>query len=414
VKIHFVTASISRSAGGLFESVRRLAQATAGGAYQVQVFGVEDEHSRADLSAWEPLEVHLNRRAGPERFSFAPGLLREMRSRDADLIMSHGLWRYTSIATHRWHKQTGLPYIVHPHGMLDSWAVKNGRRKKRIASFCYEAAHLRDAACIRALCEAEAVAIRHYGLTNPIAIIPNGVDLHETRIAGPQDHRANDNGLGTTGRKVLLFLGRIHPKKGLVNLLRAWKQVGADGWVLAIVGWDDGGHAAGLKQLCGELKLRWEEEGKGEREGKKETVLSPLSSHPSSCRVAFLGPQFDQAKSAYYRTCDAFILPSFSEGLPMAVLEAWSYGKPVLMTEHCHLPEGFAAVGAIKISPDPHELAHALNELVHMSGADLADMGNRGRELVKTRFNWQIISAQMRTVCDWVAGGGPRPDRVDA
>jgi poly(glycerol-phosphate) alpha-glucosyltransferase len=422
MKIQFVTASLSRAAGGLFESVRRLAQATAGAGYDVEVLGVEDVHSEADLAAWQPLCVHLFSRYGPERFSFAPMLLRGIQSGGANLVMLHGLWRYTSIATHRWHQYTGLPYIVHPHGMLDDWALRNARWKKRLASFCYEAAHLRDATCLRALCEAEAVAIRRYGLTNPIAIIPNGVEVPEEGTTGPRDHGLRDN--GTMGRQIterrsmgprmLLFLGRIHPKKGLVHLLKAWKQVRADDWVLAIAGWDDGGHLADLKQLCDELNLRWEEEGRGEREERCKpniAVLSSLSSLPSS--VCFLGPQFNQAKSACYHACDAFILPSFSEGLPMAVLEAWSYGKPVLMTEHCHLPAGFAAGAAMRISTDPHELAHALIELVRMSDAELADMGNRGLDLVKTRFNWQTTGALTRTVCDWVAAGGPRPECVE-
>jgi poly(glycerol-phosphate) alpha-glucosyltransferase len=416
MRIQFVTASLSRSAGGLFESVRRLAQATANGRYKVQVFGIEDEHSQADLATWQPLDIHLFRRYGPERFSFAPGLVRELRSRGADLIMSHGLWRYTSIATQRWHEQTGLPYIVHPHRMLDSWAVNNARWKKRIASFCYEAAHLRNASCIRALCEAEAVAIRRYGLKNPIAIIPNGVDVPEEETTGPQDYRLQDNvrreaALGFPGRKILLFLGRVHPKKGLVNLLKAWKQVRADQWVLAIAGWDDGGHADQLKHLCDELNLPWKEERRGQRvEREQAAVLSPLCPLPSS--VFFLGPRFDAAKSACLRECDAFILPSFSEGLPMAVLEAWSFGKPVMMTEHCHLPEGFATGAAIKISTEPIEIARRLNELVRMPRADLAGMGIRGRDLVKTRFNWQNIGTQMRTVCDWVSAGTARPGCV--
>jgi len=434
MRIKFVTASLSRAAGGLFESVRRLAQATAGGQYDVQVLGVEDSYSRADLGAWEPLQVQLFHRFGPERFRFAPALMRGLQRRGADLIMSHGLWRYTSVATHRWHVQTGRPYIVHPHGMLDDWALKNARWKKRVASFCYEKAHLRDAVCLRALCEAEAVAIRRCGLTNPIAIIPNGVDVPYERNTDDKvpthspssfaestetgrDHRetGKDAVRGVPARKLLLFLGRIHPKKGLVNLLKAWKQVPADDWVLAIAGWDDGGHLACLKQLCDELNLPWMEEGREEiveRENERSAVLSPLCPLSSPWRVVFLGPRFDAAKSACYCACDAFILPSLSEGLPMAVLEAWSYAKPVLMTELCHLPEGFAAEAAVKINTNPNELARGLNQLKSMSAADLTEMGRRGRDLVKARFNWQKIGAQMRGVCDWVANGGPRPDAV--
>ena len=105
-------------------------------------------------------------------------------------------------------------------------------------------------------------------------------------------------------RKVLLYLGRLHPKKNLANLIRAWndsQRWRSDSWVLAIAGWDQGGYERELKRIA------------------------------ASPSVVFLGPQFGAAKSECYRAFDAFILPSLSEGLPLPVMEAWAYAQPLLL-----------------------------------------------------------------------------------
>ena len=131
--------------------------------------------------------------------------------------------------------------------------------------------------------------------------------------------------------------------------------------MLAIAGWDQGGHEGELKRLATELEIPWADarstkledpqplsrptgEGGALATGEGSANPSSIFHLPSSKlpSVVFLGPQFGEAKAACYRNCDAFILPSFSEGLPMVILEAWAYGKPVLMTPQCNLPGGFA------------------------------------------------------------------------
>jgi poly(glycerol-phosphate) alpha-glucosyltransferase len=154
--------------------------------------------------------------------------------------------------------------------------------------------------------------------------------------------------------------------------------------VLAIAGWEEGGHQSELQKLAAELRL------------------------PSS--VIFLGPQFGEAKAACYRACDAFILPSFSEGLPMVVLEAWSYGKPVLMTPECNLKEGFAAQAALRIQPNVESISEGLKGLFEMSEVERQAMGRRGLALVQDRFVWPRIALQMQDVYNWLVGGGPQPE----
>ena len=385
-----------------------------------------DEFTAEDLPRWQPLPVQALPVRGPRSFSYAPGLKPALAQGQFDLLHVHGLWQYPSVASRQWHRQTGRPYLISPRGMLDPWALRNSHWKKRVAGWLFENAHLRGAACLHALNESEAQSMRAYGLTNPICIIPNGIDLPENRKQKTESK--NEFPLSafpisalTGGRKVLLFLSRIHPKKGLVNLLRAWAAVNRNSsienrksgeWVLAIAGWDQGGHEAELKQLATELGIPWADvrEQKSEIGNRKSEIISAFSFQNVS--VLFLGPQFNEAKAACYADCDAFILPSFSEGLPMAVLEAWAFGKPVLMTPECNLPEGFAANAAIRIEPTAESIAQGLQELIRLPSSDFRSLGERGRALVAAKFVWPKIAAEIKTVYDWVLRGGTKPECV--
>jgi poly(glycerol-phosphate) alpha-glucosyltransferase len=128
--------------------------------------------------------------------------------------------------------------------------------------------------------------------------------------------------------------------------------------------------------------------------------------------VLFLGPQFGAEKAACYANCDAFILPSFSEGLPMVVLEAWAHAKPVLMTPECNLPEGFAAGAAIRIEANPEGIAAGVAELFRAPSSTLRTLGDNGRRLVAEKFAWPRVAAEMRSVYQWVVGGGTPPPCV--
>ena len=419
---------VSRNAGGLFESVRRLAQSLPGAGDSVRVFSLEDEHTRADLPAWQPLEV----RTFPPRlgsWGFAPELFPALCEANLEVLLTHGLWKYSSVASLQWSRRTGRPVIIHPHGMLDPWAVRNSAWKKRVAGLLYEYANLRRSACLRALCDSEAHAMRAFGLRNPICVIPNGMDLpplqnreqktenRNAAISEPE-HSAfsiQHSAFAPTGRKVLLYLGRLHPKKNLGPLLRAWAEVQRDhvtarDWTLAIAGWDQGGYEGELRALAKELGLTQPNAEMAKAESRNDSGMESLEFQLSS--VQFLGPQFGDAKAACYANCDAFILPSLSEGLPMVVLEAWAYAKPVLMTNECNLPEGFAAHAALRVGTDAPGIATGLRALLDMTDADRSTMGARGRELVAGKFSWPTIAAEMRRVCEWTLGGGAPPESV--
>jgi glycosyltransferase involved in cell wall biosynthesis len=387
MRVGNLTASVSRQAGGVFQAVRNLAISTQSLGHQVTVFGLRDEFTEADLPAWQSVPVRIHNVVGPRSFGFSPRLVASIQDSGIDLLHLHGLWMYPSVASLRVSRRGKLASVVSPHGMLDPWAVRNSGWKKKLAMRFYEGAHLRAAACLQALCESEAASLRTLGLRNPIAWIPLGVELPPPAAT----ERHNEDNDFAPGRKALLFLGRLHPKKGLANLLRAWAicqktQPEAAHWNLVVAGWDQGGHEGLLKRMVGELGI--------------------------TGSVQFPGPLFDGRKDRALRSAQAFVLPSFSEGLPVAALEAWAWRLPILMTPQCNLPEGFTEGAAIQAEPDVGFLIEGLQVLFSMNASDREEMGARGRRLVEQRFSWNNVAKQTTEVYRWVLGGGPRPDCV--
>jgi len=385
MKVGHLTGSVSRKAGGPFHSVRNLAVTTAALGYEVTVFGLRDEFTEADLPAWGAVPVKLHSVLGPRGFGYSPGLVRSIAASGIDLLHVHGLWMYPSIASLRACRRLRIPCVISPHGMLDAWAVRNSAWRKKAATWLYEGAHLRNAACLRALCEPEAEAMRALGLQNAICIVPNGQKLP---VDAPGQHACAGQG-APGGRKTLLSLSRLHPKKGLPDLLRAWAACRktdpeAGDWALVIAGGDEGGHERVLRRLVLELVIEKS--------------------------VGFAGPLFDGCKAQAFEHSSAFVLPSLSEGLPNAILEAWAWRRPVLMTPQCNLPEGFAEGAALRVDPNVESLTRGLRALFRMSDAEREEMGARGRRLVEERFSWPRVAQQMVGVYNWMLGTGPIPE----
>jgi poly(glycerol-phosphate) alpha-glucosyltransferase len=386
MEVAFLNSLISRSAGGVFEVQRRLAQNLIQiPGVRIKIFGSEDEYTQEDKDLWQPLQPIVNKTIGPLSFCYSPGLIKLLKNSGSELIHLHVLWLYPSVAALR----SKLPYITTTHGMLDSWAVRNSRFKKKMVGLIYERAALNKASCLHAFTKQEYIDIRNFGLKNPVCILPNGVDIpldiQEVKMANPVW-----NGLIECGKKVLLYLGRIHPKKGLTNLIKAWKSVQkldkSSEWVLAIVGWDRDGYELELKEMSRNLEL----------EGS----------------ILFLGPQFNKNRDLCFAHANAFILPSFSEGLPMAVLEAWAYSLPVIMTKQCNLSEGFEQNAAIETDTSIESIAHGLTQLFSSSKNDRQQMGNAGNKLVIAKFNWSMIAKEMHKTYQWILGEGQLPEHI--
>lgn len=307
------------------------------------------------------------------------------------LVHIHGLWRSPTRIASRCIR-AGLPLVVSPHGMLDSGALAISYRRKKLVWRLWERRALSSAKCLLSLCRSEAESVRAVLPDAPIAVIPNGVALP---VELPDAARPTLSPIWSddipAGEPVLLFLGRFHSKKGLSSLLKAWQCANQEaarcGWWLALVGYGDGG----------ELQRK---------------VLAAQSRSELS-RVRIYGPVFSQEKAAALTAASAFILPSYSEGLPMAALEAMAHQLPCLLSAACNLPEAFSVGAALPAEPDPDELAASLLRLFALSSADRAAMGQAGRTLVATRFCWSQVAQQTLELYRWILGGGDRPGFVE-
>ncbi|MCO8017965.1 glycosyltransferase [Brevundimonas diminuta] len=388
MKIATVTHTASRLAGGLFNSVRGLNQSLTARGHQVCVFAGRDSYSSQDIQQWAEVDVALQDVVGPPGFGFQPALLRGLKKFDPDIIHQHGIWTYSSLAALRYSNGRSMR-LISPRGSLDRWALRRSRAKKWIASLAYENKNIRSATALHALCESELRAFRELGYRGPVAVVPNGTDsVDHLRDYFKPEWRKNI----AADAHILLFLGRLHPKKNLVSLVDAFSQARkssarGSSWHLCIAGWEQIGYAAELnKRIC---------------------------EHDLSTHIHLIGSQYGPDKLATLRHADGFVLPSFSEGLPMAVLEAWAAGQPVIMTAECNLSEGFSSGAAIRIGHSSDEIIPGLLRIFEMDEDSRRLMGRKGQELVKLKFSWPRVAANMEKVYHWMLTGSDKPDFVE-
>ncbi|MFK7967481.1 MAG: glycosyltransferase [Burkholderiaceae bacterium] len=401
MQLAFLTHQLSRSAAGLQTAMIGLASALAERHHQVCAIGLGDA-AAAELSKdWGVTQCQAFPPSGPRALGYHGGMKQALEQQAPELIHQHGLWTYSSLLGKRWGARHGQRRIVSPHGMLDDWAMRQASTRKRVAMALYERASLAQAGCIHALVDSEARAIRDLGIDAPICVIPNGFDTElakRNRALAQQDAARPASIQAVVGDKpYLLYLGRIHAKKNLDQLLNAWANVHqaksepSPDWQFVMAGWGEPADEAHLRQRL-------------------ETDHSALS------RCHFVGPAYDEQKQGWYQHASGFALPSLSEGLPMVILEAWSYGLPVLMTDECNLSLAFAAGAALRIDAKAPGIAPALTQLMQMSDEQRREMGNRGASLLNDRYTWQAVAAQFEAVYEWLLtsrADSTRPDSVD-
>jgi poly(glycerol-phosphate) alpha-glucosyltransferase len=362
--VHVVDTS-SRLAGGMFESVKGLARAGLAHGDDVSVIAGRDQWTDVDLPSWEPLAVDAVPSAGLTDGIMGTAMRDALAVTAPSLVHLHGIWGVGARATAAWARRTGEPFVIAPRGMLDRWARGRSWLKKRVSQFVWEGWLLDNARFLHALNREEADSIAEAGWRRPVVVIPNGVVMPD--IATRLLLRA------TPERPTLLYIGRLHPKKGLEELLHGWAALPAalrENWQLKIAGWDEVGLLAKLMSQAHALGLE--------------------------DSVEFVGPLFGEEKDRMLRSAAAFILPSYSEGLPMAVLEAWAYRLPVFMTRACNLPKGFDLGAAFEIGTQPADITPVLAATLDDDVA-LRRAGENGRSLVERDHSWEAIARDMRT-----------------
>lgn len=391
MRIAELTTYTSRLNGGVFFALTALLpRIHLQGGYDVRVFGYSDAKTGEDVSLWQGVPVEAFAPVPPRTFGYSPGFRPALEAYAPDLIHSHGLWTYLSCAALAVHRRLDKPMVVSPHGMLDGWALRRAGLKKKLIAGLFQDRQMERAAVLHALNSAEARAIRDYGIRTPVVIIPNGVKADSVRAEVPPPW----SGHAVASRPhILLFVGRLHPKKGLRELVQAWRLLQARpgparDWGLVIAGWDETGLQAELQGY--------------------------LDAEGLAGSVCFCGPVLGEQKAAAFAQAHAFVHPSFSEGLPMGVLEAWAYGLPAIITPGCNLPEGLERNAALGCEPQPDSIARAIGRLAGMSDAERKAMSLSAKALVRDKFDWDKVAADMRRLYAAVAREDAIPDDLAA
>jgi poly(glycerol-phosphate) alpha-glucosyltransferase len=343
----------------------------------VAVVAGGDALADVDRVEWGGALVRIVRTLPPTAFGYAPGLAKALREHAPEVIHVHGLWLHQSIVAAR----HASPTVISLHGMLAPWALRNSWARKQIALRLYERTNLERAGCLHALTETEAAQVRDIGLRTPVCIIPNGIELPDLAPA-----------LEKPSMRELLFLGRLHPVKGIDDLLRGWAAFRASdpdtacSWRLSIAGWGEAKYRARLERLVAELGV----------------VDS----------VTFSGPKHGPDLWRAYARADGYILTSHSEAMPMTILEAWASALPVIMTPECGLKEGETAGAALVTAREPASIAAAISAMAAKSDAERRRMGAAGRRLVETRYSWQRTARAFADIYRWLGRGTQKPDCI--
>jgi len=382
-RLAIVLPTVSPLGGGVAEAARlHVAALAPAGFEKITVHTLDDSMEKTSPEQWAPAGLHLHGYFGPKSYSFAPGLLGSLFAAKPDLVHVHGVWQFHCAAVHAWSLATGKPYVVSPHGMLERWIRARSVRLKGAVSALYQNRFLRNAAGFHLLTDKEVQDVAEFRGAQPATIIRNFVQRPPANVGKPAWWKPKFE-----GRNVYLFFGRIHEKKGCMELMDAWAKLSSedsgfrDRSVLVFCGWNDG--LEGFEARAAEL---------GERLG----------------NVLFAGPQYGPDKHRAFSVARYFLLPSKSEGLPVAVLEAWASGVPAIMTDECNLPIGFERGAAFRCGYTVDTILPALRAAETRSNDEWRAASDHARALVAAEFSEASVRNGLLELYDaavrWKAG----------
>jgi glycosyltransferase involved in cell wall biosynthesis len=299
----------------------------------------------------------------------------------------HGLWQAQTRRGARAAITARVPYLVAAHGMAEPWALRHKYWKKRIYLALVEAANLRRAGCLHALSRPEIGHLRALAPRASIGFVPNGVDFARYQALPPRSELEAEHP-ELRGKFVLLFFARLHVKKGLDLLAEALRRIGPRGaeWHVLLAGTDEGARAP---------------------------FRSAMEQFGLADRVTYLGHVSGEGARRAWAAADAFVLPSYSEGFSMAILEAMACRLPCLITTACHFPEAAAEMAAIEVDPSSDGVTRGLRDLLECSPRERAELGRNGRRLVERDYTWGRQADRLDAIYRWLADGGPPPDCVE-
>ncbi len=391
IRVCQVVASINENVGGPASSVTNLAQALSQQqicshllTLDYQNHGKQVPITNVILHNYPATFLTRNLRGFQPKARLA---LQKLASTDLDIIHSHGLWMFPNLYARQAAVSDRLPLLISPRGMLEAWSLRNSLFKKLPAWFLYENQNLKSATAFHATSHEEAESLRNLNFRQPIAIIPNGVHLPDLNNQ-PNRQILIQNFPELAEKKWLLFLSRVHPKKGLDSLLYSWKCLTNQfpDWHLIIAGSDLIGYQVKLELLTAKLELKQQ--------------------------VTFTGMLTGQHKASALKNADLFVLPTHSENFGIAIAESLAYGVPVITTQKAPWQDLDSYGCGWWIEDNQQALTVALTQAIKMSPEQRQAMGLKGRNLVETKYSWNSIASQMASVYQWILGGTQSPKCV--
>jgi glycosyltransferase involved in cell wall biosynthesis len=291
-----------------------------------------------------------------------------------DIIDVQGLWNSASIFNFLYFRNNSTPYVITPRGMLEKWALQKSYLKKKIFYHLLEKYNINNAACIRATSLLEAKNIRYLGFKNPIVNIPNAIQISQINF------KIKKNSV----KKRILFLSRLNPKKGIVELLNAWKIIQDKNldWELVICGYDENRYKKKMLDLSVKLELK---------------------------RIVFLEPVYGEKKNALYKSCDLFILLSHSENFGLVIAEALSFGLPVITTVNTPWKSLNKKGCGWCIELNEKIIINTMNYAMNLSNKERFEMGKEARKWIIKDYSTNAMIIKIYRVYNWILNKGPKP-----
>lgn len=346
--------TINRAHGGTASMIARLCSAET------------ESGTRVTLATTEPYQeklcFELNRQVGTltlPKHNTIRSLNAWCAAEKVTVIHNHGLWSRSSHVAARLACMANIPLITTAHGMLRPWALAHKRWKKILGWHLYQARDLNAAKVLHATCEAERIEIEKLRLSPPSVTIPIGLDLPPAP-SGTQPRCQTP--------RIALFIGRIHPVKGLEMLIEAVATLRPANWHFILAGPDEDRHSEKLRSL--------------------------IDKHSLESLFSFPGPVNETEKANLLQRASLFILPSFTENFGIVVGEALSYEVPVLTTTGTPWHELIKARCGWVVQPNIEAITAGLQAALSTPNEELTAMGGNGRKLIESRYRWDNVTQQ--------------------
>ena len=389
INVSHVTPTISRHGGGVASYVWDLARRGKAFGITPQVLAVNDLDTENDIRKYtESINIKTVDRKGPGIIAYAPDLLSVLQDSTVDIIHAHGLRMWPIYGAYKAAKKKQIPFVLSMHGMMTPALLQRNKLKKKIAYVLFDYKTLKNADLIHATSILELQHIRDYGCKNPVLISPIGCDP-APQMSEQVKHEFVEKFPKLKGKRILLYLGLLHHKKGLHRLVEAWAKLEnkQDDWHLVIAGPDHMNH---LKEVLTTINVT----------GQSETIT-------------LTGPLFGDQKSAAFALAQAFVVHSDWENFGIVIAEALAAKTPVLTSDQNPWKVLNDKDCGWWIPLKQSALDQTLAIVLNSSEEDLKAKGQRGLELIKSDYAWPQVYKNIRASYDWLLGNVEKPDCID-